>query len=107
MTDLEERVERLERILNTEATDGHEWTDPVPMLSRFFATPERHYRNCPECGADLSDEGEVQFTTPSDGQNIELHVIKICGECDWMRAAKFEPTQTGRPPMIQREREDE
>lgn len=77
----------------------------VAALARYFATPEHQYGGCPDC----MEEGTVEdyVGTPSDGQRIEIHVLKRCTACGWMRAAKFEPSQCGRPPMIERDRSEE
>lgn len=78
--------------------------DLLTAMARFFATPERHYRQCPECQAE---EVEEMVGVPSDGQNVEIHVLKRCEECGWVRAARFEADQSGRPPVIQREKDEE
>lgn len=84
-------------------SESEDHADLIHAMSRFFATPERHYNQCPEC---MSEELEVITGLPSDGHNIEIHILKRCHECGWMRAAKFEATTSGRPPTIQRETEE-
>lgn len=76
----------------------------LTAMARYFATPKHHYQNCPEC---MSEDLEVVTGLPSDGHNIEIHILKRCLECDWMRAAKFEAETAGRPPTIQPNRADE